>query len=251
MTKACLYIYIVLSNLHWYSKSFSSSFSTILIRVNRILGCRGKKEEEENGGEMYIKTRILLSMEGILSSPLGRYAKGRILSHATPPSLPGSNQKLPRNPFPWIFSGRGRYSTPTTRRASRLCTDARLTVVHFLSISPSFSPSLRPVRIVENWSRMVARGGRTSVRCFRCTRVQGRGGPTWPRGKMTFSRGSALASSQRIVSKSSRKFSSSSSSSFSRRSRFDAAAVSSDPFHSDWRARARSVCRLGWEGSGG
>lgn len=44
---------------------------------------------------MYIKTRILLSMEGILSSPLGRYAKGRILSHATPPSLPGSNQKLP------------------------------------------------------------------------------------------------------------------------------------------------------------
>lgn len=183
------------------------------------------------------------------SSPLLSADTPKVVSFLTRLRHPCLDQT--RNyPFPWIFSGRGRYSTPTTRRASRLCTDARLTVVHFLSISPSFSPSLRPVRIVENWSRMVARGGRTSVRCFRCTRVQGRGGPTWPRGKMTFSRGSALASSQRIVSKSSRKFSSSSSS-FSRRSRFDAAAVSSDPFHSDWRARARSVCRLGWEGSGG
>lgn len=86
---------------------------------------QGRKKKKRTARK-YIKIRILLSIEGggkekgkinsmkntRLSSPLlsstllssPRIAKGRILSHATPPSLTGSNQKLSRNPFPSIFS---------------------------------------------------------------------------------------------------------------------------------------------------
>lgn len=146
---------------------------------------QGRKKKKRTARK-YIKIRILLSIEGggkekgkinskkntRLSSPLlsstllssPRIAKGRILSHATPPSLTGSNQKLSRNPFPSIFSleeediqplrreERAGYTHIYTHAFLGDGTAARLTVVHFLSISPS-PPFLFPFTVPWESSR--------------------------------------------------------------------------------------------------
>lgn len=190
---------------------------------------QGRKKKKRTARK-YIKIRILLSIEGgekekgkinskkntRLSSPLlsstllssPRIAKGRILSHATPPSLTGSNQKLSRNPFPSIFSLEEEDIQPL-RREERAGythiyiythaflgdgTAARLTVVHFLSISPS-PPFLFPFTVPWESSRKLVqnrcadhdsrrRGGRfVSFRfvfsLHPCARGGRRGGPTW------------------------------------------------------------------------
>lgn len=158
---------------------------------------QGRKKKKRTARK-YIKIRILLSIEGgekekgkinskkntRLSSPLlsstllssPRIAKGRILSHATPPSLTGSNQKLSRNPFPSIFSleeediqplrreERAGYThiyiyTRFPRRRDGRSLD-RCPLSQHLSLPSLPLPVHRPVRIVQKTGPESLRGSR-------------------------------------------------------------------------------------------